>query len=98
MASVYPEIGVWYRDLEGRLLCITAVDDDDQSIEVQYFAGEIEEFDLEVWRQSLMIETAPPKDLSGSFDDLEGDERGDPDKVFCPEEWGGALRMLEKAS
>ncbi len=95
MTRAYPEIGGWYQDIDGSSLCIIAVDEDDRTIEVQYFEGEIEEYDLDTWYQMNLAEVAPPEDWSGSFDDLEQDQRGDPDKVIHPEDWDGPLSRIE---
>jgi hypothetical protein len=75
--SAQPDIGAWYRVRGGDLLEVVAIDEDDGTIEVQYFDGTVEELDLEVWeaqRTNGEIEDAePPEDWSGSVD-VEGDE------------------------
>lgn len=43
-----PEIGLWYRDIENRLFEVIALEDED-TIEVQYYDGDITEFDRESW-------------------------------------------------
>ena len=43
-----PEIGLWYRDIQNRLFEVIAVEDDD-AIEVQYYDGDITEYDRESW-------------------------------------------------
>lgn len=73
MARAYPKVDDWYQGLDGRTLCVVAVDEDDDTVEVQYFEGEIEEFDLESWYLMNMENAAPPEDLSGTFDNLEPD-------------------------
>ena len=75
--SAQPDIGEWYRVRGGDLLDVVAIDEDDGTIEVQYFDGTVEELDLEDWeaqRTKGEIENAdPPEDWSGSVD-VEGDE------------------------
>jgi len=70
--SAQPDIGEWYRVRGGDLLEVVAIDEDDGTIEVQYFDGTVEELDLEVWeaqRTTGEIEDAePPEDWSGSVD------------------------------
>jgi hypothetical protein len=70
--SAQPDIGEWYRVRGGDLLEVVAIDEDDGTIEVQYFDGTVEELDLEVWeaqRTAGEIEDAePPEDWSGSVD------------------------------
>ena len=43
-----PEIGLWYRDIQNRLFEVIAVEDED-TIEVQYYDGDISEYDRESW-------------------------------------------------
>jgi hypothetical protein len=75
--SAQPDIGEWYRVRGGELLEVVAIDEDDGTIEVQYFDGTVEELDLADWqaqRTKGEIEDADaPEDWSGSAD-VEGDE------------------------
>jgi len=43
-----PEIGLWYRDIDNRLFEVVAIDSDD-AIEVQYYDGDVTEYDRESW-------------------------------------------------
>jgi Family of unknown function (DUF6763) len=84
MAAPQPSIGDWYRQKEGGALFeVVACDEDDGTIEIQYFDGTVEEMDIEDWDGQWSegaLETAePPEDWSGSVD-VEPDEdnlRGD---------------------
>ena len=50
MAAPQPGIGDWYRQKEGGdLFEVVAFDDDDGTIEIQYFDGTVEEMDVEDW-------------------------------------------------
>jgi len=84
MASPQPSVGSWYRLEGGELFEVVAIDDDDATIEIQYFDGTVEEMDLEEWEtrcEERALEPAdPPEDWSGSVD-VERDEessRSDP--------------------
>lgn len=72
-----PSIGQWYRVQGGESFEVVAIDDDDGTVEVQYFDGTVEELDLEDWeaqRANGDIEEAEaPEDWSGSVD-VEGDD------------------------
>ena len=57
MAIAYPVIGQWYRRTNGTLLKIVAADEEDATIEVQFFDGTIDEVDLDTWH-SMMLERA----------------------------------------
>ena len=48
IALCNPEIGLWYRDIQNRLFEVIALDSED-AIEVQYYDGDITEYDRESW-------------------------------------------------
>jgi hypothetical protein len=84
MASPQPGVGNWYRLDGGETFEVVAVDDDDGTIEVQYFDGTVEEMDIDDWEAQCEERTLtaidPPEDWSGSVD-VEPDEdspRSDP--------------------
>jgi hypothetical protein len=72
MNVLKPEIGEWYRGATNALFEVVAIDDADETIEIQYFDGTIEEMDFDSWNAMLMenaIEAADaPEDWSGSVD------------------------------
>jgi len=76
-----PAIGRWYRRTNGQLFEVVAFDDDDGTIELQFFDGTIDEVDRETWSKLLIERVAPPEDWSGSVDmdpeDYSGREDGD---------------------
>ena len=72
--DIEPVIGNWYKADDDSTFEVIAVDDD--SIEVQYFDGGIEEFDKGTWHDMAVEEIEPPEDWSGPFDDLEKDDLG----------------------
>ena len=76
-----PTIGRWYRRPNGQLFEVVAVDDDDETIEVQFFDGTIDEVDRDTWSKLLVQRVAAPEDWSGSVDmdpeDYTGRDDGD---------------------
>ena len=78
MTAPHPGIGDWYRLNGGQLFEVVAVDDDDGTIEIQYFDGTVEEMDVEDWESQWDdggLEAAEaPEDWSGSVDVEAGDE------------------------
>jgi hypothetical protein len=72
MASPQPSVGSWYRLEGGELFEVVAIDDDDATIEIQYFDGTVEEMDLEEWEahcdERALRPADPPEDWSGSVD------------------------------
>ena len=47
--NAQPEIGAWYRVRGGDSFEVVAIDEDDGTIEVQYFDGTVEEMEREDW-------------------------------------------------
>ena len=88
MPETSPVIGNWYRHENGELFEVVAYDEDDRSVEIQYFDGTVEELGADEWEQMELEEAEPPEDWSGSVDvddeDLEeladrpGEEFDDP--------------------
>src|SRR5579864_5290099 len=80
MATPHPGIGDWYRTRGGALFEVVALDDDDGTIELQYFDGTVEEMDIEDWEtqwEDGALESAEaPEDFSGSVDVEVSDEQG----------------------
>jgi hypothetical protein len=72
-----PIIGSWYKDVENNLTFkIVAIDDNDDSIEVQYFNGDIGEFDNDSWYTSTFDIIEDPEDWSAPYGDMELDDLG----------------------
>ena len=72
MNVVKPIVGEWYRGGTNQLFEVVAIDDQDGTIEIQYFDGSVTEIDFEAWDEQLreeLIEAAnPPEDWSGAVD------------------------------
>ena len=72
MATQQPGIGDWYRLNGGALFEVVALDDDDGTIEIQYFDGTVEEMDIEdwvaQWDEGMLESAEAPEDWSGSVD------------------------------
>ncbi len=89
-----PVIGNWYRQENGELFEVVALDTDDGTVEIQYFDGTIEEVDVESWEQLELEAAEPPEDWSGSVDvdDEEFEELRDKPS----EEFGDPLQFLDR--
>lgn len=72
MNLIKPSVGQWYRSGANELFEVVAVDEEDQTIEVQYFDGTVAEMDFDAWNEQLLdelLDTAEaPEDWSGSVD------------------------------
>jgi len=80
MTAPDPGIGEWYRRTGGELFEVVAFDEEDGTIEIQYFDGTVEEMDTEDWEsqwEDRLLEAAePPEDWSGSVDVESTDDGG----------------------
>lgn len=70
-----PRVGDWYRTITGDNFEIVALDLDDDTLEIQYFDGMIEELDMDTWSELNIVPIEPPEDWSGSLD-IERDDYG----------------------
>jgi hypothetical protein len=79
MTTPQPGIGDWYRLNGGALFEVVAFDDDDGTIEIQYFDGTVEEMDVEdweaQWEEGVLESAEAPEDWSGSVDVESGDDQ-----------------------
>ena len=81
MHQPVPAVGNWYRFASGALFEVVAMDDDDGTIEVQYYDGTVEEMEAEDWRSSSRVGeiemAAAPEDWTGSADLDPEDDSGE---------------------
>lgn len=68
MTQINPVIGDWYKMSGGGIFEVVAFDEDDGTIEIQHYDGTVEEYELDAWREMLLLSVEPPEDWSGSFD------------------------------
>ena len=79
---VDPVIGDWYKDVENDLMFkVVAIEESDDTIEVQYYNGDIGEYDKDSWYNSTFDYVEAPEDWSAPFDEIEAEDLGysDPD-------------------
>jgi hypothetical protein len=72
MNVVKPIVGQWYRGATNELFEVVAIDDQDQTIEIQYFDGTVTEMEFDAWNEHLLDELIDaadaPEDWSGAVD------------------------------
>ena len=68
IALCNPEIGLWYRDIQNRLFEVVALDNEDE-IEVQYYDGDVTEYDRESWDLLCVNIVSEPGVSSDSYDE-----------------------------
>jgi hypothetical protein len=70
-----PRVGDWYQNISGDNFEIVALDEEEATLEIQYFDGAVEEVDFDSWHEMEIQPIEPPEDWSGSMD-IERDDYG----------------------
>jgi hypothetical protein len=72
MNVIKPIVGQWYRGGTNELFEVVAIDDADETIEIQYFDGTVTEIEFDSWNEQLLDELIDvadaPEDWSGAVD------------------------------
>ena len=72
MNAMKPIVGQWYRGGTNELFEVVAIDDEDETIEIQYFDGTVTEIEFDSWNEQLLDELIDaadaPEDWSGAVD------------------------------
>jgi len=87
-----PVIAQWYKHLDkGQTFQVVSIDEEEETVELQHFDGDLEEIDLDTWRE-LEIETIePPEDWTGPIDDIEHDDLGYTETDMSEDDWARPL-------
>ncbi len=88
MAREYePVAGQWYENVdENDSFRVLSVDEDSELIEIEYLDGEIEELDLDGWRELDLEKIEQPEGWSGSAEAADEDEEEEEDEL--EDTWG----------
>ena len=77
---ITPEPEQWYLDRRtGDMFQVVSVNDEDDSIDIQYADGAVEEKSLDGWATIALEGCDQPEDWVGPYDDLESDDIGMPE-------------------
>jgi hypothetical protein len=72
-----PRIDQWYTHLDkGQRFYVTAIDEENNSVEIQHFDGDLEEYSLDEWRHLDIEISEEPENWSGGLDVAEKDDLG----------------------
>ena len=82
MAREYePVAGQWYENIdENESFRVLSVDEDSELIEIEYLDGDIEELDLDTWREFDLDKIDQPEGWSAPEDEDEEDEKDEKDE------------------
>ena len=89
-----PKIGDWYKNTIGESFEVIAQDDDDDTLELQYYDGTLEELDTETWKSMRPEPIEPPEDWSGSMD-ISPEDMQPPEVWSEAEDWMSVLERMD---
>jgi hypothetical protein len=74
-AAVKPRIGQWYERTDtGDVFQVTGLDEDDRTIEIQSFDGDVDEIESPVWAGLPLEPAAPPEDWMVPVEDMDAQD------------------------
>ena len=91
-----PKIGDWYKNTIGETFEVVAQDEEDDTLELQYFDGTVEELDLETWESMHPEPIEQSEDWSGSMD-LAREDVLSPDIWVETEDWMSELERMDRS-
>jgi hypothetical protein len=89
-----PMTGTWYKNNIGESFEIVAQDEDDGTLELQYYDGTLEELDRDAWVLLNPEPIAPPEDWVGSMD-LAKEDYANPEASKEPDDWLTELDRID---
>lgn len=93
MAEYEPIVNQWYRHLDkGYQFQVVAVDEEERTVEIQHFDGDLEEFDFDTWAEMELELIEPPEDWTGGMDDIETDDLGYSETEMREKDWSTPLQ------
>jgi hypothetical protein len=90
-----PLIGQWYAHLDkGQRFCVTAVDEKANTVEIQHFDSDLEEFTREEWQELDIELSEEPENWTGALDISARDDLGTGVTDTRPEDWTDPQKEL----
>lgn len=95
--TLEPQVSQWYRHLDkGQQFYVTAIDDEEGTVEIQHFDGDVEEMDFDDWYELTLEPIVPPEDWTGPVDDVERDDLGYTETDMTEKDWSEPLEEKAK--
>ena len=89
-----PTIGDWYKNSIGDTFEVVAEDEEDETLELQYFDGTLEELDRETWESMHAEAIEPPEDWRGSMD-VSPEDQGETEIRIETGNWMNTIDQLD---
>jgi hypothetical protein len=94
-----PLVDQWYfHEDKGQRFFVTAVNEAAETVEVQHFDGDIEEFTLDEWHDLDIELCEEPENWSGALDISEQDDYGTEVTDTNPADWNEPQKVFRDAS
>ena len=78
----------WYAHLDkGQRFFVLAIDEEQNTVEIQHFDGDLEELSLDEWRDLKIELSEEPENWSGALDIAEQDDLGTGVTDTRPDDW-----------
>ena len=91
--STDPIIAQWYHyPQKSEKFQVTAIDEQSDSVEIQYFDGNIDEFELTTWYTLEIEPIETPADWTGPLDNIEKDDLTPIGTEMRSEDWECPIR------
>jgi hypothetical protein len=83
-----PVAGQWYENIdENESFRVLSVDEDSELIEIEYLDGDIEEIDLDTWREFDLDKIDQPEGWSAPEDEDEEEEKAEKEEEDEDDDW-----------
>ena len=83
-----PIIDQWYAHLDkGQRFFVVAINDEEKTVDIQHFDGEIQELSMNEWRNLQIELSVEPENWTGALDIAEQDDLGTGVTDTRPDDW-----------
>jgi hypothetical protein len=83
-----PTAGQWYENIEeNESFRVLSVDEDAETVEIEYLDGDIEEIDLDAWAELDLDKIDEPEGWAGGDDDEDDDDEDEDEDDDLDETW-----------
>lgn len=87
-----PSVSQWYKHQDkGQEFQVVSVDEDEGTVEIQHFDGDVEELDMDTWYEMEIEPIETPEDWTGPMDDVEVDDLGYTETDMTDSDWSQPL-------
>lgn len=91
-----PVLRNWYQHLDkGQKFCVVALNEDEGSVEIQYFDGDVEEIGLDGWYELDIEPIEAPENWTGPVDVAEADDLGTQITDTTTDDWAAPQQEIK---